>query len=156
MFEKITHIFYDFDGVMTDNTAYMSEDGKELVRVNRSDGYAVSKLHELGYIQIIMSTEKNDVVSMRAKKLKLPCYYGIQDKKEKLEFFLKENEFAPECIAFVGNDLNDLGVMQLAGLSICPSDSHPTIREIADITLQTKGGNGAIRELLELIIIKEN
>ena len=96
MFDEITHFFYDFDGVMTDNTAYISEDGSEFVRINRSDGYAVNQLSKLGYEQIIMSTEKNDVVLRRAEKLKISCYHGVSNKKEYLSDFL-ENKMQSEA-----------------------------------------------------------
>ena len=146
-----SNIFYDFDGVMTDNTVLVDENGTESVRVNRSDGLAISELKKMGFSQAILSTEKNQVVSMRANKLGIPCMQGLEDKKSALLDYCTESGINPELCVFVGNDINDLEVMNLVGYPICPSDAHSKIISISRIVLNTKGGNGVIRELLDLI-----
>ena len=84
-------IFYDFDGVMTDNKVILSETGEELVTVNRSDGLAISYFKKLNVKQYIISTEKNEVVSKRAKKLGIEVYQGIDNKLSKIKSIMKEN-----------------------------------------------------------------
>ena len=150
-----SHLFYDFDGVMTDNTVIMDEHGIESVRVNRSDGLAISALKKMGFAQAILSTEKNNVVSMRAEKLGILCMQGLEDKKSVLLDYCIDSSINPELCVFVGNDINDLEVMNSVGYPVCPSDAHSKIISISRIVLNTKGGNGVIRELLDLITNKQ-
>lgn len=144
---NIKHLIYDFDGVMTDNRVLVDQDGKEAVFVNRSDGLAVGKIKKLGLTQIIISTERNLVVGVRAKKLGLPVRQSVEDKAAAVKKYLSENNFSPAETAFVGNDLNDLEAMRLVGWPIAPADAQPEVKKIAKLVLQTKGGHGAIREL---------
>ena len=131
---------------------YVDEKGKELVRVNRGDGLAVAEIQKLGIGQVIVSTERNPVVSKRAKKLGIPCLQGISDKKTALTDYCEVENLSISSVAFVGNDINDSKVMQIASLSICPSDAHSSIQEISDFVLKTNGGSGVIREILDLIL----
>tara|TARA_Y100001980_G_C14533492_1_gene309754 strand:+ start:316 stop:780 length:465 start_codon:yes stop_codon:yes gene_type:complete len=148
---NIELIVYDFDGVMTDNHLFLDENGKELVRVSRADGLGVSEIKKLNIKQIILSTETNTVVSMRAKKLGIPCIQGVYNKKEKLYEYINVRKINLFNVIFVGNDLNDLEVMRTVGYKICPADAHQDIIDIADLVLKTKGGQGITRELLELL-----
>jgi 3-deoxy-D-manno-octulosonate 8-phosphate phosphatase (KDO 8-P phosphatase) len=100
----------------------------------------------------ILSTEKNQVVKARAKKLKIPAIHGVNDKVNALHKLKKNEGLDFKDVLYMGNDLNDYGAMQLCGISVCPADSHPKIKEISDFVLKTKGGNGAVRELLEDIL----
>ena len=148
---NIELIVYDFDGVMTDNHLFLDENGKELVRVSRADGLGVSEIKKLNIKQIILSTETNTVVSMRAKKLGIPCIQGVDNKKEKLYEYINVRKINLFNVIFVGNDLNDLEVMKTVGYKICPADAHKDIIKISDLVLKTKGGQGITRELLELL-----
>ena len=145
-------IVYDFDGIMTDNKVYVDQDGREMVQVNRADGLAVSAIKKLDIQQIIISTEKNPVVSARASKLGIPCRQGIDDKKIALLDYCKKNDFELNHVAFVGNDINDRDVMEMVGYTICPADAHSEINKISNLVMKTKGGHGVIRELLDFII----
>ena len=91
----------------------------------------------------------------RAKKLKLKCFHGIKDKL----FFLKDyiyekfkNLDSQKGLLYIGNDLNDLKVMEFSGFSVAPSDAHPIIKDNADYILSNKGGDGCVRELIEKLI----
>ena len=149
---NIKLIVYDFDGVMTDNKVYVDQKGNETVKVNRSDGLGVSEIKKLGIHQIIISTEKNPVVSKRANKIGINCLQDIGNKKNALEENCKKNNFDLNQVIYVGNDINDKEAMEIAGITICPADAHESIKNISDYILKTKGGNGVIRELLEIII----
>ena len=144
---KIKQIFYDFDGVMTNNQVLLSEDGTESVLVNRSDGLAVSYFKKMRIKQCIISTETNPVVSKRAEKLKIPCYQGISNKLEEIKKLLTNSDLHMEDVAYVGNDLNDLEVMQYLPNTFCPKDSHPEILKVAQHTLKSSGGEGVIMDL---------
>jgi 3-deoxy-D-manno-octulosonate 8-phosphate phosphatase (KDO 8-P phosphatase) len=145
-------IAFDFDGVFTNNQALVLEDGTEGVFVNRSDGLAINQLRLKKYPMVIISTEKNRVVEARAKKLKIPVFTGVNNKAEILKDYCKKKSFSVSRTIFVGNDINDKEVMDLVGYPICPNDAHDSIKNISTTILKTKGGYGAIRELLDLVI----
>ena len=138
---------YDFDGVMTDNKVIVDENGKEAVVCNRSDGLAVQLIREMGIGQLIISTERNEVVKRRAEKLKLEVVNNVSDKRYCLQEYCQKHAIDMQTVLFIGNDLNDKEVMEACGYSVCPSDSAPEIKEIATFITICKGGEGVIREL---------
>jgi 3-deoxy-D-manno-octulosonate 8-phosphate phosphatase (KDO 8-P phosphatase) len=150
--DDIDALVFDFDGVLTNNLVYITQTGDELVACSRADGLAFDVLRKLGKPTFILSTEKNPVVSMRAKKLKIPVIQGVSDKVEAIKKLANESHYSLRNILYVGNDLNDYLVMQMCGYSACPADSHPKIKHISGICLNTNGGNGVVRELLEEVL----
>ena len=140
-------IIYDFDGIMTNNTAFVLEDGKEGVIINRSDGIGVNMIKELGIPQIILSTEENSVVAVRAKKLGLPVFQGIRNKKQALFEISRKQNVALKNIMYVGNDVNDLDCMKAVGLAVAPADAYDEVRSVAKIVLKSGGGEGVVREI---------
>ena len=144
-------IIYDFDGVMTDNKVYVDENGKEMVQVNRADGLGVSEIKKLRIDQVIVSTERNPVVAARAKKLDISCIHGIDDKKNVILEFCTKKNINLKNVAFVGNDINDLNAMKLVGFLFCPADAHESIKQLSVYVLKTKGGNGVIREIFDIL-----
>ena len=151
MNNKIDIIIYDFDGVMTNNKVYVDQNGNETVQVNRADGLGVSEIKKMGIEQIIISTETNPVVSTRAKKLDINCLQGIENKKTALIDYCNCHNYSLKNVAYLGNDINDKEVMEVAGITFCPNDAHDSIKNISNHILKTKGGDGVIRELLDLI-----
>lgn len=147
--EDIDALVFDFDGVLTDNQVYIDQEGKESVSCCRADGLAFDILKKLNKPAFVLSTEKNPVVTARAKKLSIRALQGISDKLEALMELSKQESYSLDKILYVGNDLNDYHVMQECGYSVCPADSHYKIKEIATKVLQTRGGEGVVRELLE-------
>lgn len=137
---------------MTDNKVYIDQNGKETVQVNRADGLGISEIKKMGIKQIIISTETNPVVSEREKKLSIDYMQGINNKKKSLQKYCKENNYDLQRVAFVGNDINDMEAMKISGIRFCPSDAHESIKEISDYVLNTKGGDGVVREMLDIII----
>lgn len=140
-------IFYDFDGVMTDNRVLVDQNGTESVFVNRSDGYAVSKIRELGIPQVIVSTENNPVVEKRAEKLGLEVIHGVSDKAPVVKKYCRDHGYRLDKVVFMGNDLNDLSAMKLVGTAAAPADAEPEILSAADWIAGRKGGYGAVRDL---------
>lgn len=147
MFENISCIFYDFDGVMTDNHVYIDQNGTEMVVVNRSDGLAIKKIKEMGIPQIILSTEKNEVVLRRAEKLDIPCIHGINDKGIAIMEYAKKEKFDLQQSLFIGNDINDLPAFEIVGLRGAPADAEKEILEMANWISLRCGGQGVIRDL---------
>tara|TARA_Y100000022_G_scaffold89376_1_gene76962 strand:- start:1123 stop:1590 length:468 start_codon:yes stop_codon:yes gene_type:complete len=151
---NVKAIYYDFDGVMTNNKVLVSEDGKESVIVNRSDGLAVSYFKELKIEQAIISSETNLVVEQRAKKLKIPVYQNVKNKLECVKKLLDKNNLNPSEIIFVGNDLNDLEVIKYLPNTFCPKDSNKKILDSPAFILNKKGGKGVIMALYEHMMEK--
>lgn len=150
--KNISLIIYDFDGVMTDNKVLVGQDGKEAVFCNRSDSLAISKIKQIGIPQIIVSTEANKVVQARARKLKIPVLQNINDKKKLIEKYCKERNIDLKKVIYIGNDINDLEIMRSVGHPIAPSDASQEIKDIAKIITKAKGGEGVIRELLDILL----
>ncbi|MEC7865349.1 MAG: HAD hydrolase family protein [Pseudomonadota bacterium] len=142
-------LVFDFDGVLTNNKVFINSEGKEWVECDRSDGLAFDVLKKLKVKTFIFSSEENNVVTARAKKLKIPVIQNIKEKDRSLKTLIKEQETDFSRVFYVGNDLNDYKAMKLCGFSACPSDSHIDIQNIATFKLKSKGGNGVVRELVE-------
>lgn len=142
----------DFDGVHTDDTVLVDSDGREQVRVSREDGMGVSRLRRAGIPMLILSTEVNPVVRARADKLGVPVLHGIEDKESALAEWAAENQIALSDIAYLGNDVNDLGAMRLVGWPVAVANAHALVRAQARVVLSRSGGQGAVRELIERVL----
>lgn len=147
--KKIGLIVYDFDGVLTNNQVLTNQDGAEAVFCNRSDGWWINEIKKMGLEQIILSTEKNPVVSMRAKKIGLEAHQGFENKHKALVEIAKKKNIPLEQICYIGNDVNDAECMRTVGFSICPQDSHSDILKIAKIKLSVNGGAGVAGALYQ-------
>jgi len=144
-------VVYDFDGVMTDNTVAVDQDGRETVSANRSDGLAVAMIRKLGINQTILSTELNPVVRARAGKLGIPATNGVRDKASALLKLVEEEGISLSEVLYVGNDVNDSDAMALAGFKVAPADAHPAILALADYVTDASGGRGVVRELADVL-----
>ncbi|TYB53195.1 NTP transferase domain-containing protein [Nonomuraea sp. PA05] len=145
-------VITDFDGVHTDDRAYVDSDGREMVLVSRSDGMGVSLLKRSGVKVLIMSTEQNPVVAARARKLGVPVLQGLADKRTVLADWLRIEGLDPARVAYVGNDVNDLGPMSEVGWPVATPDAHPRVRAAARVVLTSAGGTGAVRELCDRVV----
>ena len=113
-FAKPKALVFDFDGVLTDNKVYVSEDGKEMVCCNRSDGLAFDAFRRLGLPVFWVSRETNPVVRVRAAKLKVPVLQAVTDKPEAVYALAEKEGISMSEILFVGNDLNDVANQLIA------------------------------------------
>ena len=143
---------YDFDGVMTDNSVLVHQDGTESVFCNRGDGLAIAILKRNGIPQIIISTETNKVVKSRAEKLGIPVVHGTINKTAALFDFCKTADIKPGETLFIGNDINDIDVMGNVGIPCCPHDACREIQDISKLIIPASGGRGVIRALLNIIL----
>jgi len=148
---SVKAIAFDFDGVFTDDRVLVSETGEESVFCSRSDGLGIGMLRDAGIQMIIISKERNPVVSARASKLSLEVVQGCDDKLPVLRDWLRRINVAPQNCAYMGNDINDLECMSFVGIAIAPGDSHPRARDNATIVTEHDGGRGAIREVADAI-----
>ena len=140
-------IFSDFDGCLTDDRVWLNQEGEEFVAANRKDGLAVNRLKALGIIVVITSTESNKVVTARAKKLGIEALQGLSNKVEAIERYLVNSKMTWNDVWYIGNDVNDLGAIRKAKMSICPSDAVKAVKKEVDLKLKTKGGYGVLSEL---------
>ncbi|MFC1546669.1 KdsC family phosphatase, partial [bacterium] len=138
-------IFFDFDGVFTDNSVYVDQDGIEFVRCNRSDGIGISKLKSIGIESIVLSSEVNPIVKVRCKKLGLECLNALEDKLSELQRIMKEKNLSKHEICYVGNDVNDLECIQFAEHSFAVKDAYNEVIEYAKWITNNNGGYGAVR-----------
>ncbi len=144
-------LFTDFDGCLTDDRVWLNLDGEEFVAANRKDGLAVKRLKNLGIQVVIASTETNKVVLARGNKMGVEVLQGLADKAEAIEQYLKQKNLSWNDIWYIGNDVNDLGAIERANLSICPADAVKKVRKTVDVVLKTKGGYGILSEIASLL-----
>lgn len=140
-------IFTDFDGCLTDDRVWVNQDGEEFVAANRKDGLAVKRIENLDIKVVIASTETNKVVLARGNKMGVEVLQGLSDKAEAIEKYLNQNNLSWNDVWYVGNDVNDLGSIEKAKLSICPADAVKIVRKTADMILKTNGGRGILSEI---------
>lgn len=145
-------VVFDFDGVMTDDCVTIHQDGSESVRCSRSDGYGIGLLLRAAYPTLILSKERNPVVAARGAKLGVPVLQGIDDKRTALEAWCRELGVEPADVAYLGNDVNDLGCLRLVGFPFAVADARPEVKAAACHVLAARGGSGAVRELADLIL----
>ena len=144
-------IFTDFDGCLTDDRVWLNLDGEEFVAANRKDGLAVKRLKNLGIQVVIASTETNKVVLARGNKMGVDVLQGLADKAEAIEQYLEQKNLSWNDIWYIGNDVNDLGAIERANLSICPADAVKKVRKTFDVVLKTNGGNGILSDIATLL-----
>ena len=146
---KVKLFALDFDGVLTNNKVFLNENGEEFVSCSRGDGLAFEALRQLNIQTIILSTEKNRVVSARAHKLQIESFQGLANKQDKLQEIINEKQLKKDEIVFIGNDINDINAMLICDITFCPSDSHKLVKDLAKVILESKGGCDIMREVLE-------
>jgi len=153
---SIELIVLDVDGTMTDSHITYSEEGDEIKSFNVKDGLAIASWRKLGRQVAIITGRTSDIVARRAKELHIEHFYqGVDNKKEVLDDLLGKLELKMENVAAIGDDLNDLKMLKAAKLSFVPRDASAYVDKIANVILTKKGGDGAIREMIEYLIKKE-
>ncbi len=146
----------DSDGVLTDSGVYYGESGEIMKRFSIRDGMGVERLREAGVETAIITGERSGSVRSRAEKLRIPyCYLGIKDKRAQLDLIVRETGVSPAEMGYMGDDVNDLGIIQAlngSGITAAPSDAVPAIAAIVHYRCRNRGGNGAFREFAEWIL----
>jgi YrbI family 3-deoxy-D-manno-octulosonate 8-phosphate phosphatase len=146
----------DFDGVFTDNRVLVTDDGHEAMLCHRSDGIGLARLTTLGLPMIVLSTEPNPGVALRCAKLGLPCWHGLVDKAAALTQWIEEQSLDARRVVYVGNDINDLGCLELVGGPVAVADALEEVKAAARLVLSSPGGHGAVRELCDLVLNRLN
>lgn len=151
---KLAGVILDFDGVFTDNRVIVFQDGSEAVLCSRSDGWGLAELKAIGIPIAVISTEKNPVVAARCRKLGIECAHDVGDKLAVLKQWATEQSIDLRDVIYLGNDVNDIDCLQAVGCPVVVADSYPDLMKYAKIMLKARGGEGAIRELCDLIVKK--
>lgn len=151
--KKIKAIALDFDGVLTDGTFFWDGDDKEYKRLSFYDVMGISLGTRAGIIFTLISGENNALIDRFAEKTKIAdIYKGCKDKAAALRLFAAKYELDLSDICFMGDDINDLPAMEIAGFSAAPATAQESIKTKAKLITKQAGGNGAVRELIDFIL----
>lgn len=150
-FAKVKMLIMDFDGVHTDNKVYVNQEGVESVRCDRSDGLGLDWLRNNDLVVMILSKETNPVVAARAKKLQIKCTHGVDIKINDYKQQLQDTGLDNSEVCYIGNDVNDIECIKEAGIGVAVADSDQRVIHSADYVTIRNGGDGAIREICEMI-----
>lgn len=150
---KIRLLAMDVDGVLTDAGMYYSERGEELKKFNTRDAMGVGLVRERGVRTAILTRESTKVAQVRAEKMSIDhIRIGVLDKRTELLRILESEGISPDEVCYIGDDLNDVEVLELVGLAVVVRDATRRPRAVAHYVTEARGGEGAVREICELIL----
>ena len=149
--ERIRLAVFDFDGVFTDNRVWTNERGEESVACWRGDALGLRRLEEVDVGVLILSTEVNEAVGARGRKIQAPVRQGVADKLPVLREEAARRGVTLDETAYVGNDVNDAECLEAVGFPVVPADAWPDVRPLAKLVLEREGGRGCVRELCDAI-----
>ncbi|MCK5607140.1 acylneuraminate cytidylyltransferase [Candidatus Pacearchaeota archaeon] len=155
IFSDIKLIAMDVDGVLTDAGMYYSEDGNELKKFNTRDGKGIELVRNEGIKTALITQEKTKIVEKRATKLGINyVHQGIRDKVKVIEEIALKENLTMNQIAYMGDDVNDISVLKIVGASFAPNDASEEVKHIVSYIMSRKGGEGAVREMVDIILGK--
>lgn len=155
--KEIKLLILDVDGVLTDGRLYFTPDGQELKVFNTLDGHGIKQLQKSGVAVAIITGRQSPAVEKRARDLGIVhCYQGQENKRIPFEDLIKKLNLPLSEIAYAGDDLPDLPIMKKVGLSIAVANAHITVTQHAHMTTRSRGGEGAVREICDLIMQAQN
>ena len=150
---KIDALAMDVDGVLTDGTFTWSSSGEESKSFSFEDVMGLSRARNAGLTLGLISGEGSVLVDRFAAKMEITSVYkNCKDKSEALRHFSKSGHIPLDRVAFIGDDVNDLPALEIAGLAFAPANAQPCVKSVVDLVLGRGGGNGAVRELIEMIL----
>jgi 3-deoxy-D-manno-octulosonate 8-phosphate phosphatase (KDO 8-P phosphatase) len=143
----------DVDGVLTDGGMYYAESGDEWKKFNTRDGMGIKLLQRAGIVTAIVTQERTKLVARRAEKLAIPeLHQGVMDKLSLIRDMAARHGLTLSQVAYIGDDINDLEALKAVGFSAAPADGMPQVAAVVDYVCQKKGGEGAVREIVEMIL----
>jgi 3-deoxy-D-manno-octulosonate 8-phosphate phosphatase (KDO 8-P phosphatase) len=151
--EHISTFIFDVDGVLTDGLVSVNTAGEMLRTMNIKDGYALKTAVDKGFNVCIISGGSNEGVRLRLKNLGITdIYLGASNKIDQLEDYYKRKGVKSKNVLYMGDDIPDYPVMKGIGLPCCPQDAVPEIKEISKYISHKKGGQGAVRDVIEQVL----
>jgi len=155
--KKLKLLAFDVDGVLTNGNIYLSEDGKEIKQFNTKDGLGIEIARGQGIEIALISGRKSKAVSKRAKELGIKyCFQGVKEKGKVLKKIQKKLKVNKKETSFMGDDLPDLKIKDEVSLFVCPCNATKKVKENSDIITAQKGGEGAVREWIDLVLSLKN
>lgn len=156
--EKLANIemlILDVDGTLTDAGIYILDDGRQFKKFNARDGIGIRQARAAGIeVGIISHSMSSEMVDTRANMLGLKYWYvGNEPKTKILNQWINEIPIDPEKVAFIGDDINDIEIMEMVGFGACPADAVPAVLAQADLVLEHKGGEGCVREFIDKYLL---
>jgi len=151
--KAIELVIFDADGVLTDGSIWLDDEDREMLRFSVQDGYGIFRGYRAGLTYAIITGRTSKALLIRANRLQIErVYQGQTVKQAAFDDIVAESGLHPRQMAYVGDDLNDLGLMQQVGVSCAVANARDEVRAAADIVTTARGGEGAVREFLEMII----
>lgn len=152
-FKSITTFILDVDGVLTDGTVYVFDNGEQVRRMNIRDGYALQLAIKKGYRILVVSGGNSPAVVLRLKKLGVTdIFMNVLDKRSVLKQYMDDHSLKKENVLFMGDDIPDYMAMKEAGLPVAPANAAPEIRKAALYITSRSGGQGCVREVMEKVL----
>lgn len=152
-FSKVTTLFFDVDGVLSDGTVLVPETGEQIRRFNIKDGYAINRAVKEGLNIIIISAGQNEGVRKRLEYLGVKeINLAVPNKKELMQSYLDKLNLSWEEVLYMGDDIPDYEVMSQVGIPVCPNDAAQDILALSKYVSPFNGGQGAVRDVLEKIL----
>ena len=142
---------FDFDGVFSDNRVWTNDRGEESIVGCRADTYGLRRLDEVGVEYLIITSETNDAVPARARKMRIECIRGVEDKLPVLREEVDRRGVTLAETSYVGNDVNDAECLAAVGLPVVPADAWPEVVPLARLVLTRAGGLGCVREFCDAV-----
>lgn len=150
---KIKMFAMDVDGTLTDGKIYISNQGEAMKAFNPKDGLGIQLLQEQDIMPVIITGRTSDIVRNRCKEIGIHILFqGISDKAAKLRELMKVYHLQADEVAYIGDDLNDLGAMEVAGVTFAPADCAEQLLPYVDIHLTKKAGEAPVREAIDMIL----
>jgi len=150
---RVRLLCVDVDGVLTDAGMYYGPDGEVLKKFNTRDGMGLARVREAGVAVAIISGEDSAIVHARAAKLKIDdVYCDAANKRAAVDALCDKHDLALDQVAFIGDDLNDLSALESVGLACAVADAAEPVQAVAHYVTRRRGGDGAVREVCELLI----
>ncbi|KAF0155658.1 MAG: 3-deoxy-D-manno-octulosonate 8-phosphate phosphatase (KDO 8-P phosphatase) [Syntrophaceae bacterium] len=154
--KKIKMLVLDIDGVMTDGSIIMDSDGREMKNFNVRDGHGLVMIQRHGIQVAILTGRTSTVVDHRARDLKITeVYQGALNKKEIFAQILKKNNLTPDTISYMGDDIVDIPVLKMVGFSVAVADALDLVKKTVDYITVNRGGQGAVREICEMLLMAQ-
>jgi len=151
--KKIGIIVTDVDGVLTDGGMYYTEKGDIMKKFHTRDGMGVTLMKKYGIPTMIITKEKTPMVKQWSKRMGIEKLYdGITQKEKVLEKICKKHSVNSDTVAYIGDDINDIGLLKKVGFSACPNDAVEDVKKKCNYICKTKGGEGVLREIVDMII----
>lgn len=152
-FASVKLLICDIDGVFSDGRIYMGNNGEELKTFHTRDGFGVKALRSAGIEVAVITGRNSRIVENRFRALGVPhIYQGQEDKRIAFNELLQQLALSPAEVAYIGDDIPDLALIEACGLGVAVADAHPLVAEAANYVTRIKGGEGAVRELCDLLL----